>query len=292
VKIAGNVRSIVAMLVAVGFFSLMDAVMKTLAATYPAMQVAALRGLAALPLVCLYVVWRQETRALLRIRWPLHLVRGVLTVLMLWLFAMGINALALTEAYTIFFISPLLITLLSVPVLKETVRPLHWLAIGVGLLGVLVAMRPDGEAFLSLGALTVLASAGCYAVSVILARIVSRTDSSVSVVFWTTAMMALGAGLLAAPHWIALSRAHWPLIAALAVTGFIGQLAITEAFQHGQASAVAPFEYTALAWAIGLDWVLWRTVPDHYTLLGGAIIMGSGLYLIRKERVQDVTLPP
>lgn len=291
-RIAGNVRSIVAMLVAVGFFSLMDAVMKTLAATYPAMQVAALRGLAALPLVCLYVVWRQETRALLRIRWLLHLVRGVLTVLMLWLFAMGINALALTEAYTIFFVSPLLITLLSVPVLKETVRPLHWLAIGVGLLGVLVAMRPDGEAFLSLGALTVLASAGCYAVSVILARVVSRTDSSVSVVFWTTAMMAVGAGLLAAPHWVALSRAHWPLIAALAVTGFIGQLAITEAFQHGQASAVAPFEYTALAWAVGLDWLLWRTVPDHYTLLGGAIIVGSGLYLIRKERVKELTVPP
>lgn len=291
-KTSGNLRSILAMLAAVGFFALMDAVMKTLAAHYPAMQVAALRGLAALPLVCLYVLWRREARAMLRIRWPLHLVRGVLGVLMLWLFALGIKALALTEAYTIFFISPLLITLLSVPFLKETVRPAHWLAVGVGLLGVLIAMRPDGEAFLSLGALTVLASAGCYAVSVILARVVSRTDSSVSVVFWTTLMMAAGAGLLAAPGWIAIAPAHGWLILALAVTGFLGQLAITEAFQHGQASAVAPFEYSALAWGISLDWLLWRTVPDHYTLLGAAIIVGSGLYLIRKERVKELTVPP
>jgi drug/metabolite transporter (DMT)-like permease len=78
----------------------------------------------------------------------------------------------------------------------------------------------------------------------------------------------------------------------LAVTGFIGQLAITEAFRHGQASAVAPFEYTALAWGIALDWSLWRIVPDRYTLLGGAIIIVSGLYLLRKERVKTVTIPP
>jgi drug/metabolite transporter (DMT)-like permease len=286
------VRSIIAMLIAVGFFALMDAVMKTLSGTYPAMQVAAMRGLSALPLVCLYVVWRRETRSLLQIRWSMHLMRGVLSVLMLSLFAFGISALALAEAYTIYFIAPMLITLLSIPVLKETVRPSHWVAIGVGMVGVVIAMRPDGDAFLSLGALAVLGSAACYAVSSITTRVLSRTDSSVNLVFWTTAMMAIGAGVLAAPRWVSISRAHWPLIAALAITGFLGLLAIIEAFRSGQASAVAPFEYTALAWGVGLDWVLWKTVPDHYTLLGGAIIIASGLYLIRKEQVQDVVVPP
>ena len=76
------------------------------------------------------------------------------------------------------------------------------------------------------------------------------------------------------------------------MTGFIGQLAITEAFRHGQASAVAPFEYTALAWAIGLDWLLWKAVPDHATLLGGAVIVASGLYLIRKEKIKELTVTP
>ena len=70
------------MVVAVGLFSMMDAVMKALTATYPATQVAAMRGLSAMPLVCLYVLWRGEAHALLRIRWPLHLFRGVIGVLM------------------------------------------------------------------------------------------------------------------------------------------------------------------------------------------------------------------
>lgn len=278
------------MLAAVGFFSLMDAVLKTLTATYPALQVAALRGLCALPLVCLYVLWRKEAGLLLRIRWPLHLLRGVIGILMLSLFTFSLKELGLAEAYTIFFIAPLLITILSIPVLKEQVSPRHWIAIAVGLLGVVVALRPDQDAFFSLGALAVLAAAGCYAVSAIAGRVLSRTDPSVTLVFWTTSMWAAGAGLLAWPNWVAIVPAHWPVLAALAVTGFLGQLAITEAFRHGQASAVAPFEYTALAWGIGLDWMLWQIVPDRTTLFGGAIIIASGLYLIRKEKVKDVTV--
>lgn len=289
---SSNLRSIVAMLLAVGFFSLMDAVMKALGANYPPMQVAAMRGLSALPLVCLYVVWRGQTRALWRVRWPLHLLRGLIGVLMLSLFAFAIRELALAEAYTIFFIAPLLITLLSIPILKERVRPTHWIAIAVGMLGVIIAMRPNQDAFFSLGALAVLAAASCYAISAIAGRVLSRTDASVSLVFWMTSMLSVGAGLLALPNWVPIAPAHGTLILALAITGFLGQLAITEAFRHGQASVVAPFEYTALAWGVGLDWALWRTVPDQYTLLGGAIIIASGLYLIRQEQGKVVSLPP
>ena len=70
------------------------------------------------------------------------------------------------------------------------------------------------------------------------------------------------------------------------------KLAITEAFRHGNASAVAPFEYSALAWAILLDFTIWHIVPDAYTLVGGAIIIGSGIYLIRREKVRDIAVPP
>ncbi|MCF8168255.1 MAG: DMT family transporter [Rhodoferax sp.] len=290
--ISGNLRSILAMVVAVGFFSLMDAVMKALGTHYPPMQVAALRGLSAMPLVCAYVVVRGQTADLLRIRWTLHLLRGVMSVAMLSLFAYALHALPLTEAYTLFFIAPLLITLLSIPVLKETVRPVHWAAIFLGFVGVLIAMRPNGDSFMSLGSLAVLGAAGLYAISAITARILSRTDSSVNMVFWTTLMMAVGAGLLAWPKWVPIEADHWPLIAALATTGFLGGLAIVDAFHHGKASVVAPFEYTALAWGIGLDWALWRTAPDLYTLLGGAIIISSGIYLIRTEQAKDVAIAP
>ena len=288
---AANLRGIVAMVAAVGFFSLMDALLKTLSGSYPAMQVAALRGWGALPLVALYVLWRGEATGLLRVRWPLHLLRGVLNVAMLGLFTYALKELGLAEAYTLFFIAPLLITALSTVVLREKVRAAHWVAIALGLVGVVVALRPSQDAFFTIGALAVLGAACGYAVSAITGRVLTRTDSSASLVFWTTAFLALGAGALAAPNWVALQPAHWPLVAGLAVTGFLGQLAITEAFRHGQASVVAPFEYTALAWGMGLDWVLWQAVPGATTLLGGAIIIGSGLYLVRQERTQAV-LPP
>ena len=190
-----------------------------------------------------------------------------------------------------FSLDLLLITALSTVVLREKVRAAHWVAIALGMVGVLVALRPSQDAFFTLGALAVLAAAGCYAVSAITGRMLTRTDSSASLVFWTTTLLALGAGTLAWPQWVSVAQAHWPLVAGLAVTGFAGQLAITEAFRHGQASVVAPFEYTALAWGMGLDWVLWQTVPGYSTLLGGAIIIGSGLYLVRQERTQAVVPP-
>ncbi len=282
--LSGNLRSILAMLAAVTFFSFMDALLKTLAGVYPSVQVAALRGLVGLPLVVTYVLWRREAHTLLRVRWRLHAVRGVLGVLMLTLFTFSLKALGLAEAYTLFFIAPLLITLLSMPLLRERVSPHSWWAIAAGFGGVLVAMRPDKGAFFSWGALAVLGAASCYALSAILGRVLSRTEPSVTLVFWTTMSMAVGGGLLAWPQWQPLQAQHWPLLAGLAVAGFLGQLAITEAFRHGQASVVAPFEYTALAWAIALDWFVWRAVPDRFTLLGGAIVIASGLFLVRRAR--------
>ena len=166
------------------------------------------------------------------------------------------------------------------------------MAIAVGLVGVLVALRPDQDAFFSLGAMAVLVAATFYAISAIAGRVLSRTDAAVTLVFWTTAMWAVGAGLLAWPNWVPVPSSQWPVLLALAVTGFLGQIAITEAFRHGNASAVAPFEYTALAWAIVLDYAFWNTLPDRYTLIGGAIIIASGIYLIRKEKVRDVAVPP
>ena len=285
---SGNLRSIVAMLIAVGCFALMDAVLKTLSTRYPVLQIAALRGMTALPLVLLYLSWRGAWPTLLRIRWPLHLLRGALGIVMLSLFTLSVRHLPLSASYTLFFVAPLLITVLSVPVLGERVPRAHWWAIGVGFFGVLIALRPDGQALsaglVTVGGLAALGAALCYAVAAVSGRLLSRTDSSESMVFTMMLLVALGAGALAAPDWVAVAASDGWLLLALAVTGFGGQLAITEAFRHGQASAVAPFEYSALAWGVGLDWLIWQSLPASHTWLGAAIIIGSGLYLIRHER--------
>lgn len=272
------------MALAVFMFALMDTVMKLLTVRYPAIQVAALRSLTSLPLVAVYVGMRVGYRDIFRIRWPLHLLRAVLGIAMLTLFAFGIRNLSLAEAYTIFFVSPAIITALSVWFLKERVGAARWIAIAVGLGGVLVVLRPSGAGFLTIGGLAILGAAVMYAISAITVGILARTDRNEHMVFWLMVMVAIGASALAAPGWVALSMADLPLLAALSLTGFIGQLAITEAFAKGEASSVAPFEYTALAWAVGLDWLLWQTLPDGFTMLGAAIIIGSGLYLLRHEK--------
>jgi drug/metabolite transporter (DMT)-like permease len=281
---AGNLRSIRAMLVAVLMFSLMDTCMKLLAAGFPPMQVVALRALCSLPLVCGWLLWRGSLGAVLRVRWPLHLARGVLGIANLAAFAYGLRSLSLAEAYAIFFIAPILIVALSVFVLRERVDAVRWIVIGAGMAGVLVVLRPSGGGFLTLGGLAILGSAACYAVSAVMSRILARTDRAEHMVFWLLTMMAAGATVLALPGWMPVAPGHLPLLGALALSGFLGQIAITEAFSHGQASVVAPFEYTALAVGIGIDWLLWHTLPDGATLLGGAIIIGSGLYLIRHEK--------
>jgi drug/metabolite transporter (DMT)-like permease len=282
---AGNLYSIYAMVLAVFMFALMDTVMKLLSQRYPAIQVAALRSLTSLPLIAVYVGVKVGYGDIFRIRWPLHILRAVLGIAMLSFFAFGIRKLSLAEAYTIFFIAPAIITALSVWFLKERVDLARWIAIGVGLCGVLVVLRPSGAGFLTIGGLAVLGAAAMYAVSAITVGILARTDRSEHMVFWLMLMMSIGAGLLAAPGWVGMRVGDIPLLLGLALSGFIGQLAITEAFARGDASSVAPFEYTALAWAVGLDWLLWQTLPDGWTVVGAAIIIGSGMYLIRHEKV-------
>jgi drug/metabolite transporter (DMT)-like permease len=272
------------MMLAVFMFALMDTVMKLLSQRYPAIQVAALRSLTSLPLIVVYVGVRVGYGDIFRIRWPLHVLRAVLGIAMLSFFAFGIRKLSLAEAYSIFFIAPAIITAMSVWFLKEKVNVARWMAIGVGLCGVLVVLRPSGAGFLTIGGLAVLGAAAMYAISAITVGILARTDRSEYMVFWLMVMMSIGASLLAAPGWVAMSMQDAPLLLGLALSGFVGQLAITEAFAKGDASSVAPFEYTALAWAVGLDWLLWQTLPDGWTMAGAAIIIGSGMYLIRHEK--------
>ncbi|MYM39003.1 DMT family transporter [Duganella qianjiadongensis] len=273
------------MLVSVAMFSLMDTAMKVLSAHYPATQVTAMRALSSLPLLCGYMLVRGAFRGITRVRWPVHVLRSVLGVIMLTSFAYGLKELSLAQAYTLFFIAPTLITALSVWVLKERVGLGQWVAIVVGLLGVLVVLRPEGSGFISLGGLAVLGAAICYALAAIVSRVLARTDSNEAMMFWYLLMMAGGGLAMSLSHWVPLRAEDGWVLLALALSGFFGQLAITRAFSSGQASVVAPFEYSALAWGVAIDWLLWQVLPDGYTLLGATIIIASGIYLVRRESV-------
>jgi len=276
------------MLTAVACFSVMDAGMKLLSAHYPALQVTMLRGAASLPFVLVWVLMTAGPRSLLPVRWPLHLLRGVLGMVMIGCFVLALRQLPLSTAYTIYFVAPLLVAALSVPLLGERVGPRRWTAIAIGLVGVIVVLRPGVDGLVSWPGLMVLLAATAYAVAAITVALLTRTDTPQSMVVWFLALMAIGAGLLAIPGWVPLQPRHAGLIAGMGLAGALGQIALTQAFLRGEASMIAPLEYTGLVWVIGWDWLLWRALPDAWTWTGAAIIVASGLYLLRRERVRQV----
>jgi drug/metabolite transporter (DMT)-like permease len=278
-----QLSGMVAMLVAAGAFAFMDAGLKLLTAHYPSAEVAALRGWASLPLVFAFALAMGGAAQLVRIRWPLHLLRGVLGVFMMITFAYALKTLSLARAYSLFFIAPLLIALLSSVMLGERVRRAQWFAILVGFAGVLIVLKPEGTGFGWAGTIAVLGTALCYALTANLVKIIGRTDTTQSMMFWLTAAMAVGATLIALPDWQPIREEHYPIIGGVAVSGAIGQWGVTEAFKRAPAASVAPLEYSGLAWVIAIDFAIWSVVPDLRMLAGAAVIIASGLFLLRFE---------
>ncbi len=279
-----TLRGIAAMLAAVACFALMDAALKSLAASYGPMQVAFLRALASLPFLLAAAAWSGAWAELRMVRWPLQLLRGLLGVAMLGGFVYAVAQMSLANTYAVFLCAPLVVAALSWPLLGERVPMRRLLAILAGLGGVLIALRPTGEGLVSVAGLAAAASAVCYALSVVTIRVLGRTDSSRSMVFWFLAILAVVSGLLSIPEWRPVDADQLRTLAFIGITGALGQYFITDAFRLAPAAVVAPFEYTALLWGLALDWAIWDVLPDPAVLLGGAIVVAGGLYIIRDER--------
>jgi len=267
------------MFVAVAAFSFMDALLKLFAAHYPPMQVTAIRALASLPFL-LVPLWYQGRLTELRPqRIGLHLIRGVLGILMLVTFITALRDASLASVYSLYMSAPLLIAVLAALLLKEKVDAGRWLAIAVGLAGVLIILQPRPGGLPLLAGLTAALSALCYALAAITARILTRTEKSPSIVFTFLLIIAVVAGAMALPNWIPIRDSDWWLIVAAGGFGAAGQHYITEAFRQAPAAVVAPVEYTAMLWGIAIDWIAWSLWPNS-TVLGGA----AGIYVAWRER--------
>ena len=282
-----RLRGISSMLIAVACFAGMDGVLKILSGDYPPLQVGALRGAASLPFVLASIAVTNRWHELKVVRWELHVGRGVLALIMLWGFVTAVSVMSLADTYAIFFVAPLIVTALAVPLLKEHVDLGRWLAIAVGLSGVLWMLNPGGTGLSLYGAAGALASAVAYALASISVRVMTRTESTVSLVFWFLVLLTVFAGLLSLPDWVPIRSEHWPWLGLLGLFGALGQHFITEAFRNAPASVIAPFEYTAMLWAVAIDWAFWHTWPDRRIWLGAALVIACGLYLIWRERQQN-----
>ena len=284
----GNLRAIALMLTAVGLFAFMDASLKRLSEGYPPLELVVLRCFASLPFLLLYTAWRGNWSLLRPRNVPLHLLRGVLVFTMLATFIFAVSKLSLADTYAVFLCGPLLMTALSVPLLGERVTAGRWCAIALGLAGVLVMLRPTGSGLGTLGGLAAAVSALCYALSGITIRVLSRTDSNGAMVLSFLVIAGLAALIGALPDWRPLASADFGWIALIGVTGAAAQQLLTDAFRRAAPAVVGPFEYTAMLWAFGLDWLLWQHLPTATVLIGSAIVAVSGLYVIWDERQSGV----
>jgi drug/metabolite transporter (DMT)-like permease len=286
----GRLRAIALMLMAVAAFAGMDSMLKMFAASYPPMEVAFLRGVASLPFMVLPALVKGRYRDLKPTRVWMHLLRGALMVIMLGGFIYAMRTLSLANAYSIFLAGPLMVTALAVPLLGDRVGWRNWVAICVGLVGVVIILRPSSSGLGTLGALAAFVSTAAYALSVIALRVITRTDTTTSVIVWTVGLMTLMTGFLAVPSWVSLARQHWIWLVALGGFGALGQRLLTDALRSAPPSVVAPFEYTALLWGILIDWTVWSVLPTTRVYVGGGIVIGSGLYLIWREHSQRESL--
>jgi drug/metabolite transporter (DMT)-like permease len=280
-----RLRGIVSMIAAVFAFAIMDSLMKRLSSHYGPLQVSSMRCLSSLFLLIVAIASQRSWRRL-RATQPLrHLMRGALGVGMLASFVYAVHLLTMAQTYSLFLAAPLLMTALSVPLLGERVTLRRWFAIAAGMSGVLVILHPWSQGVVPLAAaLAASAATVCYSLSALTVRSLGQHHSSVSIVFWNLALVGVGSGLLSIGAWKAVPAGDWPWLGAIGIAGALGQFWITDAFRRAPPSVVAPFEYTSILWAFGIDWLFWSATPTSSLLLGAAIVIASGVYVIWDER--------
>lgn len=272
------------MVAAVFIFSIMDALMKRLSARYGPLQISCLRCFSSWLLLVLPIAWQRSFAPLRLANLPLHLFRAALGIGMLGSFVFAVHRLSLAQTYALFLAAPLLMTALSVPIHGETVTRRRWVAILVGLGGVLVILQPWGGGRFSMAAAAAAAAATvCYSLSALTVRTLGRTNSSLSMVFWYLLSVSIGCGVLAIGDWRPVLDSDWVWLAAIGVTGALGQMWLTVAFSSAPPSVVGPFEYTSILWAFGIDWIFWSASPSRSLILGAGIVVASGLVVIVDE---------
>lgn len=289
-----RLRAITSMLAAVGVFAIMDATLKHLTGHYGPMQLAFLRCAASLILVALAILWRRSWGVLRPVNLPLHLARGVLGITMLGSFVYAVRHLNLAQTYSLFLCAPLLMAMLSVPLYGDHVPARRWLAIALGLGGVIVVLQPWGAGFGSpAGTAAAALACICYALSGTTVRALGQRNSTLAMVFWFLVLAGGGSGLLSLPDWRPLLSEDWVWLAAVGVSGSLGQLWITDAFRRAPASVVGPFEYTAILWAFAIDWYFWSAKPTTSLVIGASIVIASGVYIVLDERrLAELALAP
>jgi drug/metabolite transporter (DMT)-like permease len=211
--------------------------------------------------------------------------RSLLLMLTTGIFNAGVKLVPLATATAIMFMSPILVTVLSIPILKERVGARRTIGVAAGFLGALIVVRP-GLGVLGIGALLLVIAAFLNANYQILTRKVRIHDPPMTSLFYTAAVGAIVTTILLPFEWQWPTTAGWLLFAFAGTLGGIGHLCLIQAFRRAPASVVAPLSYSSLIWASLYGWFIFAEWPDLWTWVGAALIIASGLYIFHRERLK------
>lgn len=274
-------RGVLFVCVSVLVYSTFNVIVKSPSDIYPIAELVFFRSFFAL-IPCVYLVWRASPATLRTHRPVAHLVRAAVWLTSFCCSFASLHLLPIADAVAFSFAAPLFLTALSVPILGEQVGPHRWGAVLVGFLGVLVMARPSGEVF-QLGALFGIGNSLFFALGSLSVRQLSRTESSVAIVFYTQLFGAVLSGLAVPFFWVIPS---WPDAVAMIGTGIAGGISqywMTQAYRYAPAAVIAPFTYTAIIWATLFGWLVWSDLPSTFVVVGAAVVMASGLYILHRE---------
>ncbi len=269
---------------AAALFAVADTTSKYLSVSLPIVQIQWIRYVLFFGMAIL-LTRRLPWRSLRPNNPKLQLLRGLAVTGSSVLFVFGVRQMSMAQATTISFLSPLLITVLSIPLLGEVVGIRRWGAVLAGMVGVLIVVRPGSSGFQP-AALWGVASSLCWSTALIVTRKISTTDQATTTVLWSAGFGAIALGFAAPFVWTWPSGPQWGLMLMLAVLSSLGQWMVILAHRMAPASLLAPFTYSQLIWAISAGFAVFGALPDHWTLAGASVIIASGLYTAHRERVR------
>ncbi|WP_193186003.1 DMT family transporter [Nisaea sediminum] len=279
---AGYGRGIACQVTAIFLFSIMGVLVKGLGDHYPTSQIIFFRSLPALIPLMLYLPNQGGWRALLTKRPDLQFLRATIGVLSMFVGFYALARMDFASYVTISYSAPLFGTLLAIPFLGEKVGIRRVSAVLIGFSGVVLAAAPDGSG-ISLYALLALAAAFAYGCIMVVMRKLGTIDSSAATVFYFTLAGVILGGVLMPFEWVTPEPMDLALLAGVGVIGGVAQIFMTEAFRQAPTAVVAPFDYTAMIWAVPLGYLVFDSVPSGQVIAGAAIIAGAGLFILYRE---------
>ena len=281
-------RAIILTLITIGVFGVQDAVSKMLVQDYSPFQITMMRywGFAVFSLV---LVSRQAPlRQAFASRAPVQQVlRGVLLMADVWLFALALRSVPLAELQSITLVYPLLVTLFAIPILGEKVGVFRLAAVAVGFAGAMVIVRPGGLP-LDWGVAFAIASAALYALYIVMTRKVSAVDSASTSLAYTGVVGLVMSTAVGIFFWQPMEWQTVALVVLVMGTTCVGHGLMTLALSLAPASVLQPFNYFTLPWAIVLSATVFGHLIDGVSLLGAAVIVAAGLVVMARERIKRV----